>query len=193
MSATVKTVFTTLFFVIISIFALTAWLIFQYPSPGHIIVHNLDDMKRTARIEVTTQRADLEKIINGYMHKHVKSDGLTYKVTLTDDLRFDGDAHIFGLKVPVSVGFNPILQANGDLVLEQRYFRIGALSLPANLVLEYINRSYYFPEWIVLQPIQKKVYLSTTNLGAASSVQIHVQEFDLTHEQFRFDVYLPGD
>lgn len=193
MSLTVRTVFTTLFFVIITIFALAAWLIFLYPSSGHIIISSLEDNKKTARFQVTTQRAELEKVINQYLHEHVQSDGLTFSVTLENDLQFHGDVRILGLKVPVSVGFDPILQSNGDLVLKQQYFQVGALSLPASIVLEYIHRSYTFPEWIVIQPVQKRVYLATTNMSSDNGAHIRVQKFDLNKDELQFDVYLPGE
>ncbi|MEX2416294.1 MAG: YpmS family protein [Paenibacillaceae bacterium] len=192
MSLTVRTVFTTLFFVIITIFTLAAWLIFLYPSTGHIIISDPDNNEKTARFQVTTQRDELEKAINTYLHKHVQTKGLSFSVTLNTDLQFHGDVRIFGLKVPVSVGFDPILQSNGDLVLEQQYFQVGALSLPASVVLEYINRSYTFPEWIILQPVQRKVYLATTTMSSDSEINIHVQKFDLNKDELQFDVYLPG-
>lgn len=193
MSLTVRTVFITLFFVIITIFALSAWLIFLYPSSGHIIISNVEDNENKARFQVTTQRDELEKVINKYLHEQVQSDGLSFTVTVNNDLQFHGDVRILGLKVPVSVGFDPILQANGDLVLEQRYFQVGALSLPASIVLEYINRSYTFPEWIMIQPVQKQVYLATTNMSSDSGVHVHVQKFDLNKDELQFDVYLSGE
>jgi uncharacterized protein YpmS len=193
MSHTVRTVFITLFVVIIAIIALSAWLIFLYPTTGHIINSNLNGNENKARFQVTTERDELEKVINKYLHDQVQSDGLSFTVTVHNDLQFHGDVRILGLKVPVIVGFEPIPQSNGDLVLEQRYFQVGALSLPASIVLEYISRSYTFPEWIVLQPIQKKVYLATTNMSSDSGVHIHVQKFDLNKDVLQFDVYLPGE
>lgn len=193
MSLTVRTVFFTLFFAIIAIFALSAWLIFIYPSNGHIIISSPANNEKTARFQVTTQRAELEKAINTYLHEHVQADGLTFSVILNNDLQFHGDVRILGLKVPVNVGFDPILQPNGDLILEQRYFQVGALSLPASIVLEYIDRSYIFPEWIVLHPVQKKVYLATTTMSSDSGIQIRVQKFDLNKDELQFDVYLPGE
>ncbi|MEX1031291.1 MAG: YpmS family protein [Paenibacillaceae bacterium] len=193
MSITVRTVFITLFVVIIAVFALSAWLVFLYPSTGHIIISKLENNKNTARFQVTTQKDELEKVINKYLHENVDSDGLSYTVSLDNDLQFHGDVRILGIKVPISIAFEPILQANGDLVLKQQYFQVGALSLPASIVLEYLNRSYTFPEWIVLQPVQKKIYLSTTNMSSDSGVRIHVQKFDLNKDEFKFDVYLPGE
>jgi uncharacterized protein YpmS len=193
MSITVKTVFITLFVVIITIFALSVWLVFLYPSTGHVIISKLETNNNTARFQVTTQKKELEKAINKYLHENVDSDGLSYSVTLDNDLQFHGDVRILGLKVAVSIGFEPILQANGDLILKQQYFQVGALSLPASVVLEYLNRSYSFPEWIVLQPVQKKIYLSTTNMSSDNGVRIHVQKFDLNKDEFKFDVYLPGE
>jgi uncharacterized protein YpmS len=193
MSITVRTVFITLFIVIITVFALSAWLVFLYPSTGHMIISKQENNERSARFQVITQKAELNKVINKYLHEHVDSDGLTYSITLDNDLQFHGDVRILGLKVPIQIGFEPILQANGDLVLKQQYFQVGALSLPASIVLEYLNRSYTFPEWIVLQPVQKKIYLSTTNMSDDSGVRIHVQKFDLNKDELQFDVYLPGE
>lgn len=193
MSLTVRTIFFTLFFVIVAIFALAAWLVFLYPSSGQRIISNMEDTQSTGRFQVTTQRAELEKVINKYLHEYVESDGLTFEVNLDNDLQFHGDVRILGLKVPVTVGFEPLPQSNGDLVLEQRYFQVGALSLPASIVLEYINRSYVFPEWIVIQPVQKRVYLASTNMNSTSDVQVRVQKFDLNEDELQFDVYLPGE
>ncbi len=193
MSLTVRTIFFTLFFVIVTIFALAAWLVFLYPSSGQVIISNVADTKSTGRFQVTTERDELEKVINKYLHDYVQADGLSFEVNLDNDLQFHGDVRILGLKVPVSVGFDPLPQSNGDLVLEQRYFQVGAISLPASIVLEYIDRSYVFPEWIVIQPVQKKVYLASTNMSSTSGIQVHVQKFDLNKDELQFEVYLPGE
>lgn len=190
MSLTVRTVFITLFIVIITVFALSAWLVFLYPSSGHVIVSRIDNNKSTARLQVSTQKIELEKIINNYVREYVRSDGLSFSVTLDHDLQFHGNIRMLGFKVPVSIGFDPIVQDNGDLVLVQQYFQVGAVSLPATVVLEYVNRSYTFPEWIVLQPAQKKIYLATTNMDSGNGVHIQVEKFDLIQDELMFDVIL---
>ncbi len=193
MSLTVRTIFFTLFFVIITIIALSAWLIFLYPTNGQIIMHKPEENTQTARFQVTTERDELEKVINKYLHDHVQAEGLSYSVTLDNDLQFHGDVRIFGLRVPVSVGFDPIAQSNGDLVLKQQYFEVGALSLPASVVLEYIDRSYSFPDWIVIQPVKKEVYLSTSTMNSVSGLHILVNKFDLDKDELQFDFYLPSE
>jgi uncharacterized protein YpmS len=193
MSITVRTVFITLFFVIITLFALATWLVFFYPTSGHSIVSRIENNKSSAHFQVTTQKSELEKVINKYLHDNVDSDGLTYSISLDTDVQFHGDIKIMGLKVPIIIGFDPIQQDNGDLILKQQYFQLGAISLPATVVLEYVNRSYSFPEWIVLQPIKKSIYLSTTNMSNDNRTRIHVQEFSIDNDEFKFDVYLPGE
>lgn len=166
------------------------FMVFFYPSDGDSVPHSLAASPDIAKFEVSSSKVELEKAINQYLHRKVQSDGLSYAVQLNDELVFEGDIRILGRKVKLEVGFQPEVQSNGDLLLKQQYFKVGVLKLPRSLVLEYINRSYSFPEWIILQPSKRQVLLSTTSMQTKSGMTIHIREFDLPSDHLRYEVWL---
>ena len=183
-------VLSTVVLVIVILLISIIGLILIYPTEGGSVLNQTDDYNGMARFEVTFGKHDLEKVINSYLHQHMKTDGLSYSIDVTDQIQFNGDVRIIGKIVRLTVIFRPELQQNGDLVLHQQSFKVGGLRLPSSLVLEYVRRSYDFPEWIILQPAQKQIHLAVTSMQTESKIQIYVREFDLVNDQLKYDVYL---
>ena len=167
------------------------WLVFIYPSDGGRAPLASLDTQGMAKFEVRSDKADLEKVINGYLQDNVISDKLSYQIELNDDLRFLGEVRILGRTVPVEIGFQPVVQENGDLLLKQDYFKVGSLRLPRSLVLEYVRSSYAFPEWIDIQPSRRQILLASTAMNTKSGLIIRVREFDLTADELRYEVWIP--
>lgn len=180
----------------IAVIACVLYLIMGYPSDGEDtrIADRIDtDTSALAKLEVISGKADLEQVINSYLKRYAdgKSHELSYEVELSDVLQLRGDIEIMGIGVQLEVELAPSVTENGDLLLTQKRFKAGGLSLPSTLVLEYARKSFDFPDWISIHPSRKQILAATTVMQTESGMFIRVREFDLAMDKLRFEIWLP--
>ena len=137
-----------------------------------------------------TNKQDLNTWINYYLTKEY-TGSFEYKVLLTDEVVLYGEIPIFNEKVEMKLTFEPVVLENGDLELQQKTISIGKLTLPVTLVLKFIQSSYSVPDWVTIQPNEKKVYMKLQNMKLKSELKVSVQEFDLKNNDIEFLLQVP--
>lgn len=179
--------------VMLAALIMMAILMLTYPTDGDKPdTAALPPSATQAAFRATTDKAGLEKAINTYIYQHMSSDGLEFRIRLDETLQFEGDIYLAGLKVRLTVAFEPEVRDNGDLILRQQHFKVGSLPLPRHMVLEYVRQAYDFPAWLLIRPQDRQVYVAATQFQTQSGVSFRVREFDLTQDRLSFDIVLPG-
>ena len=118
-------VLSTVVLVIVILLISIIGLILIYPTEGGSVLNQTDDYNGMARFEVTSGKHDLEKVINSYLHQHMKTDGLSYSIDVTDQIQFNGDVRIIGKIVRLTVIFRPELQQKGNNCIKSRAYLAG--------------------------------------------------------------------
>src|SRR5690625_5708658 len=59
-----------------------------------------------------------------------------------------GSWTVFGASIPITIEMDPVVQANGDLVLSISEMSLGLLNLPRDRILHYLNRQIATPDWL---------------------------------------------
>jgi uncharacterized protein YpmS len=180
----------------IAVVGCVLYLIVGYPSDGNDtrVADRIDlDSNTMAKVEVISGKADLEQVINSYLKRHAdgNSHRLSYEVELSDVLQLRGDIELMGIGVQLEIELVPSVTESGDLLLTQKSFKAGGLSLPSTLVLEYARQSFDFPDWISIHPSRKQILAATTVMQTESGMFIRVREFDLAMDKLRFEIWLP--
>jgi uncharacterized protein YpmS len=155
-------------------------------------IPNPNPKQKQVALQIKTNKQDLNQVINHYLEKEL-SGAYDYKVLLTDQVELYGTIPIFNEQLNVKLTFEPKSLANGDLELKQKDMSIGDLSLPSSVVLNFIQNSFSFPEWIIIQPKQEKIYLSLQNFKLKSNSTVLVDEFNLKENDIRFSLQIPMD
>ncbi len=137
-----------------------------------------------------TNKQDLNTWINYYLTKEY-TGSFEYQVLLTDEVVLYGEIPIFNEKVEMKLTFEPVVLENGDLELQQKTISIGKLTLPVTFVLKFIQSSYSVPDWVTIQPNEKKVYMKLQNMKLKSELKVSVQEFDLNNNDIEFLLQVP--
>ncbi|WP_211340584.1 YpmS family protein [Mesobacillus subterraneus] len=142
---------------------------------------------------VTTNKRDLNRVINHYLEEEAKSNNIDYQVLLTDEVELYGTLPLFSQELELRLTFEPQAQENGDLILKQRSISVGKLRLPVSTVLKFVRDSYDLPEAVIIQPEEERVYVSMQRLKLKSDIKVRVNEFDLNKDQIKFTLLVPAD
>ena len=139
----------------------------------------------------TADKRGLEQAIHTYAQRNMVFGDYEFRVKLDQSLIFEGDVSVAGLKLRLTVDFEPEVRDNGDLVLHQRQFQVGSLPLPRHMVLEYVRQAYDVPDWIRIMPQDRQIYVAASQFHTQSGMSFRVREFDLPGDRIAFDIVMP--
>lgn len=185
------------FFILLGLIAasiLVFWLLISLPvqeteiEPGK----NNADVDDVA-FHVSTNKRDLNRVINHYLEEEVKNSQFEYQVLLKDEVELYGTLPIFSQELELKLTFEPQALENGDLILKQRSISVGRLHLPVSTVLKFVQDSYDMPDAVNIQPKEERVYVSMQRLKLKSDIKVRVNEFDLKKDNIKFTLLVPAD
>ncbi|MBT2677829.1 YpmS family protein [Bacillus sp. ISL-35] len=142
---------------------------------------------------VSTNKRDLNRVINHYLEEEAKNSQFDYQVLLTDEVELYGTIPIFSQELELKLTFEPRALENGDLILKQRSISVGRLNLPVSTVLKFVRDSYHLPAAVEIQPKEERVYVSMQRLKLKSDIKVRVNEFDLKKNNIKFTLLVPAD
>lgn len=142
---------------------------------------------------VSTNKRDLNRVINHYLEEEAKNSQIDYQVLLTDEVELYGTLPLFSQELELRLTFEPQALKNGDLILKQRTISVGRLNLPVSTVLKFVRDSYDMPDAVNIQPKEERVYVSMQRLKLKSDIKVRVNEFDLKKDNIKFTLLVPAD
>lgn len=142
---------------------------------------------------VSTNKRDLNRVINHYLEEEAKNSQIDYQVLLTDEVELYGTLPLFSQELELRLTFEPQALKNGDLILKQRSISVGKLNLPVSTVLKFVRDSYDMPDAVNIQPKEEIVYVSMQRLKLKSDTKVRVNEFDLKKDNIKFTLLVPAD
>jgi len=160
--------------------------------PGEIPERHTNE-KESEQIDITieTNKQNLNKLINSYLQNELKNQPLEYKVLLTEKVMLIGTITAFEREIDLVMTFEPVAMENGDLLLKQESVSLGQLQLPVSYILKYISQNYSLPEWITIDPNERTVYATLTELKLKSDMKVKVDHFNLRNDNISFNLTVP--
>jgi len=174
-------------FTVVVILGLIFWPI---QDERYEITNMIDDVD-SSEFTVRTTKKNLNELINAYIDKFLWQTNHRYIVTLDDDVHLLGEIPVFSTTVPLSIHLEPIVQANGDIVLKQKSISVGLLQLPNQKIMEYIKNYLTMPEWVIVQPKDESIYVAISEMDIKSNFQVAVESFDLEANNLAFKIKVP--
>ena len=175
------------------VFLLFTFFLFMINDTGNETkIPTIESTKKQVALQIKTNKQDLNRVINHYLDTELSS-AYDYQVLLTDQVELYGVIPIFNEELNVKLTFEPKSLDNGDLELQQKNMSIGNLRLPPSFVLKFIQNSFSFPEWIIIQPSKEKIYVSLNNFKLKSNFTVLVDEFNLEDDDIQFSLQIPMD
>ncbi|MFC3885232.1 YpmS family protein [Bacillus songklensis] len=156
------------------------------PSKGNEPSIYAKGLKEDVSLGVIAKKKDLNVLINEYLQKEFNNQPLNYVVRLTDQVEVYGTVEAFGNDLDISMDFEPEVQKNGDLLLNQKSLAVGRLQLPVRTVLGYVNNNFSLPEWVRINPREESVYVALQEMEMKSDFRVKVKKFDLEKDDIQF-------
>ncbi|ASF41089.1 hypothetical protein CEH05_18750 [Halobacillus halophilus] len=163
--------------------------------PSTYTLVNVDKEKQSSDAEFTivSTKENMEQLANEYLKELSTQTVFDYSITLDRNVTLTGNIKAFEQVIPIKVELNPIVQENGDLVLEQERISLGQLPLPNKKVLGFVKDNYKLPEWVMVNPNEENIYVAVTQMDTASNFNIRVDRFNLNSNQLAFKISVPQD
>ncbi len=145
-----------------------------------------------AEFTINSSKENLTELVNAYIDKLLKDDEDKYRVSFEDQVHVTGSVDAFMTEVPISISLTPIVQENGDIILQTEDMSLGLLNLPNNKILEYVNNRVDPPEWLVINPKEENIYIAVTQMEIKSNFKIRAQQIDLENNNISFRIKVPN-
>lgn len=156
-------------------------------------VKNKEITASVAEFVIQTDKNDLNSLINHYIEDEGLNGPIDYHVLLDDEVELYGSIPVFSHELELKMTFEPEALENGDLILRQESISLGGISLPVNHVMKLIRDSYKLPEWVIIQPNEKTVYVNLQQMELNGGIQVRAKEFDLTNNRILFSMFVPAE
>ena len=88
--------------------------------------------------------------------------------------------------------FEPFVEDNGNIRLEQSSLEVGDLQLPPETVLKLLRDSIELPKWIIVKPKDKEVLIQLASIPMASGVHVRAKELNLVEDIITLEIVIPN-
>lgn len=143
-----------------------------------------------AEFEVITNREDLTIVANRFIEEEL-GGSIDYSVMFDDRVKLNGEIPIFSTSIDFQMSFEANALENGNLLLTQESLSLGAIDLPVSSVLKFIDDSYEFPEWVVMEPQNQQIVVQVTEIDVAQGLNVKTNQFNLEDDEISFSIYVP--
>ncbi|SFA97132.1 Uncharacterized protein YpmS [Lentibacillus halodurans] len=152
---------------------------------------SVENTQRSSEFTVRTTKQNLNELVNAYIDNLLKGSSHQYSVSLDEDVELVGELPVFSSTVPVSVHLEPLVQENGDVILEQKSISIGQLALPNKKIMAYLKKYLPMPEWVTVDPANEEIYVAVTDMNIRSNFRVSVAHIDLEANNLAFNIEVP--
>lgn len=144
-----------------------------------------------APFKVSTNKNDLNLLINHYLEEEILDGAIDYQVILDDEVNLYETLPVFSQNLQLKLSFEPAAMENGDIMLQQKGISVGQMNLPISFVMKLISDNYHIPDWVVIQPNEERIYVALTEMKLKSDVKVKVDQFDLENDDIDFTLMVP--
>nr|WP_246569758.1 YpmS family protein [Lentibacillus saliphilus] len=173
--------------VLLTLSVLLFWPAADVDRPDHKPIEKED----SSEFIVRTTKQNVDDLANAYLEELLKGTKHHYSITLGEDVQLNGELPVFSTTVPLTVRFDPIVQANGDVVLKQKSISVGLLQLPNQKIMEYMKKYLPMPDWVTVDAKNEEIYVAVTNMDIKSNFHVYVEQLDLESNNLAFKIRVP--
>ncbi|MHA6260856.1 YpmS family protein [Sporosarcina sp. CAU 1771] len=145
----------------------------------------------THKLTVRSSKSDFEGIANTYIQKAVKGEPLPLKLEVKDDIVLTSELTVFSYTLPVVMHFEPIVNADGNLVLKQSSVELGKLTIPPSTVLKILKDSVKLPSWMIVRSKEEEIFINLSDIPVSGNLQVRAKEFNLAEDEIILEIFIP--
>ncbi|RLQ92491.1 YpmS family protein [Planomicrobium sp. Y74] len=174
----------------VNILALIAFVFYvTIPAKDHI---SYEAEKRAFAegntLTVRTSKADFEGIANTYIQDAMKDQPIPLTLAVNDDVSLSTELQVFSMTLPILLKFEPYVQDDGNLLLEQKSVNVGMLDIPPESALKLLRDSVTLPEFMEVDPGSEEILLRLTDIPLDDGISVRAESFNLEEDDIRLRV-----
>lgn len=146
-----------------------------------------------AEFTIRSSKENLNQLINAYIAQLPQLGNIQYSFRLDEEVHLMGSVEAFSTEVPVNISFEPVVQENGDIILQSTGMSLGLLRLPQDRILQYVSSRVETPDWITINPKEERIYIALTQMELKSNFHVKAQQIDLANDNIAFRIKVPND
>ncbi|WP_088006291.1 YpmS family protein [Indiicoccus explosivorum] len=183
-----KIAFFTLFSAVIAGLLL---LVFAAVSPSDDFVSYESGAKATAdgnSLVIRTTKEDFEGIANTLIRKEMGNQKFPLTLSVDDDVSLSTELDVFSVTLPILLTFEPVVQPDGSLLLEQKSVKVGMLDIPPSQALKLLEDSVDLPEFMEVRTGDEEILLQLPEIPLESGMTVEAMKFNLQENDIRLRV-----
>lgn len=137
---------------------------------------------------VRTTKSDFEGIANSYINQAMADQPIPLNLSVNDDVSLSTQIDVFSMTLPILLRFEPYVQEDGNLLLEQKSVEVGMLDIPPESALKLLRDSVDLPEFMEVTPNEETVLLRLTDIPLEDGVTVEAESFNLEEDDIRLKV-----
>lgn len=177
------------FFILIAINALALVGVVLYvttPSKDFTSYEALENTSTEGNtLVVNATKADFEGIANTYIQEAMKDQPIPLALSVDDDVSISTELTVFSVTLPILMKFEPLVQEDGNLLLEQKSVEVGMLDIPPESALKLLRDSVELPEFMEVMPADEEVLLKLTDIPLDGGISVRAASFNLKEDDIR--------
>ncbi|ALS78576.1 hypothetical protein AUO94_07835 [Planococcus kocurii] len=136
-------------------------------------------------VVVNATKADFEGIANTYIQEAMKDQPIPLALSVDDDVSISTELTVFSVTLPILMKFEPLVQEDGNLLLEQKSVEVGMLDIPPEAALKLLRDSVELPEFMEVMPADEEVLLKLTDIPLDGGISVRAASFNLEEDNIR--------
>ncbi|MFD1033027.1 YpmS family protein [Metaplanococcus flavidus] len=139
-------------------------------------------------VTVRTSKADFEGIANTYIQDAMEDQPIPLRLSVDDDVSLSTELQVFSMALPILLKFEPHVQEDGNLLLEQKSVNVGLLDIPPESALKLLRDSVALPEFMEVNPGAEEILLRLTDISLDDGISVRAESFNLEEDDIRLRV-----
>ncbi|WP_422123352.1 YpmS family protein [Planococcus sp. X10-3] len=139
-------------------------------------------------VTVRTSKADFEGIANTYIQDAMKDQPIPLRLSVDDDVSLSTELQVFSMTLPILLKFEPHVQEDGNLLLEQKSVNVGLLDIPPESALKLLRDSVELPEFMEVNPGAEEILLRLSDISLDDGISVRAESFNLEEDDIRLRV-----
>lgn len=143
-------------------------------------------------LTVDVSKEDFQGIANTFIATAMDDKPIPLQLSVEEQIILSSELTIFSLTLPVKMYFEPFVEENGNIRLEQSSVEVGQLQLPPETVLKLLRDSIDLPRWMVVKPDEEEVLIQLASIPMASGVNVRAKELNLQEDKIVLEIIVPS-
>ncbi|AQQ53518.1 YpmS family protein [Planococcus lenghuensis] len=166
-------------------------LVFAAVTPADDFVSYNTAAKSTAAgnsLIIRTTKGDFEGIANTIIRQEMGNENMPLTLAVEEDVSLSTELQVFSATLPILLKFEPVVQPDGSLLLEQKSVEVGRLAIPPGQALKLLEDSVDLPEFMEVQSSEEAVLLQLPAIPLENGMTVEAIKFDLDADDIRLRV-----